>query len=98
MHIHQNADNSLLAIDNGHAKDALVFMRNIFTITLILGVSLEPVSSVVDVQNFACRCHILSDLSKNRAVDVFSFVGNVGNAVASLRLMTKKHARTEALN
>lgn len=98
MHIDQNTDNSLLSIDNGHAKNAFVFMGNIFTITLVLGVSLEPISSIVDVQNLACRSYILSDLSKNGAVDIFGFAGNVGSAVASLRLMTKWHARTEALN
>jgi hypothetical protein len=71
-------------------------VADIFAITMIFGVGFEPIGGVVDVQNFTGCGDELSNLSKNGAVYVLGFIRDVGHAVTSLRLITSKHAKTEA--
>lgn len=94
MHINQNPDNPLLAVHNRHAQNALRPVRNVLAITMVLGIIFEPIGGVVDVQNFAGLGDVLSDLSKNRAVNLLDGrTVDVGHAFAPLLRATKRKKR-----
>lgn len=94
MNINQNTYYPFLPVDNRHAEQT--FVAIFLDITLIFGVDFQPIGGVVDVQNFTSCGDVLSNLSKNGAVYVLGLVGYIGYAVTSLRLITFKHAKTEA--
>lgn len=86
VYINQNANYTLLAVNNRHAQDALGLMRDVRAVAAVLGVTAKPLGGVVDVEYVAILRDVLSNLSEDRAVYVLDrWTINVGHAIASLQ-------------
>lgn len=86
MNVNQHADDALLTVDDGHAQSAFGAGRQVFAVAVVVGMVLQPLKGVVDVQNLAGLRDVLSNLRQDGAVYFFhSWTVDVGHAVTSLR-------------
>lgn len=86
MNVNQHTNDSLLSVNDGHAQSAFGAGREVFAVAVIVGMVLQPLKRVVDVQYFAGLRDVLSNLCQDGAVYFFhSWTVDVGHAVTSLQ-------------